>query len=151
MKSSVSELSTHRCTENTTGRRRFSWRFSTKIRMIPLYCHGFCKHTGGQNSTTKRSCSWKIFRHVIPGIRVYRRSWKPCAGFNRQRSLRTHKTMKEAAQKTSGYSGNRAPRVTVVIPHAGGMEILKHCLESLRGTRYRDFQVLVVDNASTDG
>jgi GT2 family glycosyltransferase len=44
----------------------------------------------------------------------------------------------------------RIPKVTVVIPHWNGEEILRRCLLSLKKSRYRDFQILVVDNGSTD-
>jgi GT2 family glycosyltransferase len=46
---------------------------------------------------------------------------------------------------------NRQVKVTIVIPHHGGRDVLRRCLASLRGTAYRPFQVLVVDNASADG
>ncbi len=41
--------------------------------------------------------------------------------------------------------------VTVIIPHCNGREVLRRCLHSLRSTRFRDYRVLVVDNASIDG
>lgn len=43
------------------------------------------------------------------------------------------------------------PKVTVLIPHHNGEEILSRCLTSLRATLYDGFQVIVVDNGSTDG
>ncbi len=42
-------------------------------------------------------------------------------------------------------------RVTVVIPHYNGREILAHCLESLRKTTFEDYEILLVDNGSSDG
>lgn len=51
-----------------------------------------------------------------------------------------------------GFIVNRAiPKVTVVIPHFNGEDILRRCLLSLQKTAYADFYVLVVDNGSTDG
>ena len=44
----------------------------------------------------------------------------------------------------------RIPKVTVVIPHWNGEEILRRCLLSLKKSRYRDFQILIVDNGSSD-
>jgi len=43
------------------------------------------------------------------------------------------------------------PRVTVVIPNWNGERFLKLCLRSLRDQSFRDFEVLLVDNGSTDG
>jgi GT2 family glycosyltransferase len=42
------------------------------------------------------------------------------------------------------------PRVTVVIPNWNGRKLLPVCLESLRQQSFKDFLVIVVDNASTD-
>jgi GT2 family glycosyltransferase len=44
-----------------------------------------------------------------------------------------------------------AARATVVIPTWNGRELLAAALASLREQRFRDFEVLVVDNGSTDG
>ncbi len=41
--------------------------------------------------------------------------------------------------------------VSVVIPNWNGMRYLRSCLESLRKQSYRDFEVIIVDNGSTDG
>ena len=43
-----------------------------------------------------------------------------------------------------------APRVSVIIPNWNGWELLRPCLESLRQQTYRNFEVIVVDNASSD-
>ncbi len=42
-------------------------------------------------------------------------------------------------------------KVTVVIPNYNGKHFLGPCLEALARQTYRDFEVLVIDNASTDG
>lgn len=42
------------------------------------------------------------------------------------------------------------PRVTVVIPNWNGLIHLPECMAALRGQSYRDFEVLVVDNGSSD-
>jgi len=44
----------------------------------------------------------------------------------------------------------RIPKIVVVIPHWNGEEILRRCLLSLQKSRYRNFQILIVDNGSTD-
>ena len=42
------------------------------------------------------------------------------------------------------------PRVSVIIPNWNGAKFLVTCLDSLRRQTYRDFETIVVDNASTD-
>lgn len=44
-----------------------------------------------------------------------------------------------------------APPVSVVIPNRTGMPHLSYSLESLRNTKYRNYQVVLVDDGSTDG
>jgi len=43
------------------------------------------------------------------------------------------------------------PRVSIIIPNWNGARHLPTCLESLRRQTFRDFEVIVVDNGSTDG
>ena len=43
------------------------------------------------------------------------------------------------------------PKVSIIIPHWNGIEILSDCLESLAQTEYTNLEIIVVDNASTDG
>jgi GT2 family glycosyltransferase len=43
------------------------------------------------------------------------------------------------------------PRCSVVIPNVDGRSFLAACLTALRGQSLRDFEVIVVDNGSTDG
>jgi GT2 family glycosyltransferase len=42
-------------------------------------------------------------------------------------------------------------RVSVVIPHWNGKRFLETCLTALRNQQYHDVEVIVADNASTDG
>lgn len=42
------------------------------------------------------------------------------------------------------------PKVTVVIPHWNGIEVLEPCLRSLEATDYNNLEIVVVDNASSD-
>jgi len=42
-------------------------------------------------------------------------------------------------------------RTTVIIPNYNGLHFLKDCLESLKSQTAEDFEVLIVDNGSTDG
>lgn len=41
--------------------------------------------------------------------------------------------------------------VTIIIPNYNGKHFMKPCLDSLEHQTYRNFKILVVDNASTDG
>jgi len=43
------------------------------------------------------------------------------------------------------------PSVSIVIVNFNGKELLKRCLASLLTTNYPNFEIIVVDNASTDG
>ncbi len=43
------------------------------------------------------------------------------------------------------------PEVSVVIPNWNGCHHLRGCLDALQAQTFRDFEILVVDNASTDG
>ncbi|MDP7025637.1 MAG: glycosyltransferase family 2 protein [Candidatus Marinimicrobia bacterium] len=42
-------------------------------------------------------------------------------------------------------------RVSVIIPHWNGIEILSDCLDSLTKSTYPNLEIVVVDNASSDG
>ena len=42
-------------------------------------------------------------------------------------------------------------KVSIIIPHWNGIEILSDCLESRAQTEYTNLEIIVVDNASTDG
>lgn len=46
---------------------------------------------------------------------------------------------------------NEKPRVSVVIPNLNGITILGCCLASLERQVFKDFEVVLVDNGSTDG
>ena len=41
-------------------------------------------------------------------------------------------------------------QVSVIIPNFNGRDYLKDCLASLNQQHFRDFEVILVDNASTD-
>lgn len=42
-------------------------------------------------------------------------------------------------------------KVTVVIPNYNGMKFLKTCLDSLKIQSFKEFEILIIDNASEDG
>ena len=41
--------------------------------------------------------------------------------------------------------------LTIVIPHFNGVDILKDCLESVYKNTFKDFEVILIDNGSSDG
>lgn len=43
------------------------------------------------------------------------------------------------------------PSVSVIIANWNGRHLLPECLDALKGQTLRDFEVIVVDNGSTDG
>jgi GT2 family glycosyltransferase len=43
------------------------------------------------------------------------------------------------------------PRLSVIIPHLQGVQILRDCLQSIFASDFRSFEVILVDNASSDG
>lgn len=45
----------------------------------------------------------------------------------------------------------REPRISVVILNYNGMRFLESCIKSLLNSTYRDFEIVVVDNGSSDG
>ena len=42
------------------------------------------------------------------------------------------------------------PFISIIIPHWNGVEILSECIDSLKNSTYPNFEIIVVDNASTD-
>lgn len=42
-------------------------------------------------------------------------------------------------------------KVTIIIPNYNGKHFMEPCLASLNEQTFRDFKILVVDNASSDG
>ncbi|HID53264.1 MAG TPA: glycosyltransferase family 2 protein [Anaerolineae bacterium] len=43
------------------------------------------------------------------------------------------------------------PVASIIIPHMNGKDLLQDCLDALRRQTFTDFEVLIVDNGSTDG
>jgi len=48
-------------------------------------------------------------------------------------------------------NGEGCPSVSIIVVNFNGKELLKPCLKSLLTTNYPNFEIIVVDNASTDG
>ena len=44
-----------------------------------------------------------------------------------------------------------SPTASIIIPHMNGKDLLRDCLNALRRQTFSDFEVLIVDNGSTDG
>lgn len=42
-------------------------------------------------------------------------------------------------------------KVSVIIPHWNGIDVLSECLDSLGKSTYKNIEIIVVDNASSDG
>ena len=40
--------------------------------------------------------------------------------------------------------------VSIIIPHWNGIDILSECIDSLNNTEYSNFEIIVVDNYSSD-
>lgn len=49
------------------------------------------------------------------------------------------------------HDRRKEPAVSIIIPHWNGLEHLETCLSALRRQTYREFEVILVDNGSTDG
>ncbi len=43
------------------------------------------------------------------------------------------------------------PIISIIIPHWNGIDVLSECLDSLANSKYENKEIVVVDNASTDG
>ncbi len=48
-------------------------------------------------------------------------------------------------------TGPVAPKLSIVIPHLKGVDILRDCLSSIYGSTFTDFEVLLIENGSDDG
>ncbi len=42
-------------------------------------------------------------------------------------------------------------KVSIIIPHWNGIETLSECIQSLIKTRFKSYEIIIVDNASSDG
>ena len=43
------------------------------------------------------------------------------------------------------------PKISIIIPHWNGIKIISECIDSLKSSTYQNFEIIVSDNASTDG
>ena len=43
------------------------------------------------------------------------------------------------------------PIVSIIIPHWNGIDVLSECIESLNKTPLPSFEIIISDNASSDG
>lgn len=69
------------------------------------------------------------------------------------------KYLKDRASVEEGLSPNtrkvvwvleRFPKVSIIIPTKDSFELISRCVESLKITNYPDYEVIIVDNGSTD-
>lgn len=51
----------------------------------------------------------------------------------------------------SGLRADESPKVSLIVVNYNGIKYLRDCIESLLSTDYERFEVILVDNASTDG
>ena len=56
-----------------------------------------------------------------------------------------------AQQAASEHASGPVPAVSVIVVNWNGRAYLEACLQTLRAQMFRDFEVIVVDNGSTDG
>src|SRR5262245_61304268 len=61
-----------------------------------------------------------------------------------------HRRPAMAIEQSPGSPSPLHPTVTVVIPNWNGQRFLPGCFESLRAQRFREFEVVLVDNGSRD-
>jgi len=52
--------------------------------------------------------------------------------------------------RTDRKSNLKIPSVSIIIPHHGGFDILNECLLSLKKSTFKDYEIIIVDNASSD-
>jgi len=52
--------------------------------------------------------------------------------------------------RTNRKSNLNNPSVSIIIPHHGGFDILNECLLSLEKSTFKDYEIIIVDNASND-
>ena len=43
------------------------------------------------------------------------------------------------------------PFISIIIPHWNGIDVLSECLDSIKKSSFSKIEIIVVDNASTDG
>ena len=41
--------------------------------------------------------------------------------------------------------------ISIIIPHWNGIDVLSECIDSLKQSTYQDKEIIIVDNASSDG
>lgn len=80
----------------------------------------------------------------------WRRSLEESGWFSRAERMRHIAAGEESHLGIGRASGMRDSKVTIGIPTYNRSHFLKSCLESVLAQDYDDFQVLVLDNASTD-
>jgi len=56
----------------------------------------------------------------------------------------------DTAERSPAEPSSAAPRLSIIIPHLRGVEILRDCLRSVFASEFRDFEVILIDNASSD-
>ncbi len=108
----------------------------------------------------------KVLYHwrVVPGSTAASGEAKPesfergrravAEAFQRRGLIASVRQPKWAAQAKVGIFApefpHDGPRVAVIIPTRNGQELLENCIESLKQTLYRNYEIVVIDNDSDD-
>jgi glycosyltransferase involved in cell wall biosynthesis len=69
----------------------------------------------------------------------------------RQEKLASNEMLEITSPRTNADQHVASPRLSVVVPVYNGAMHLSRCLDSLRLSNHSDFEVIVVDDCSTDG
>ena len=56
----------------------------------------------------------------------------------------------EMSHRTPGPDGERQPRVSVIVPSYNHARFLRQRIESILGQSFRDFELILLDDCSTD-
>jgi len=89
----------------------------------------------------------------IHGSRAWRfLAWLRCV----KQRLRFHRDCKRSGSRAATPLGLTTPtrraarRVSIIIPFKDGLDLLRGCLASLRASSHRNFEVILVDNGSSE-
>jgi O-antigen biosynthesis protein len=95
----------------------------------------------------------KVARRVRGVVRAVRRRIRERLGQRGKRASPASEAALAAAlrERLAPATVVRGPLVSIVILNRDGREHLERCLREVAGTAYRDVEVIVVDNGSTDG
>lgn len=99
------------------------------------------------------TAAWMLARAARRAVRTVRQRIRERLG---QRGKRASQASEEALvaalrERLAPSEVTSGPLVSIVILNRNGREHLERCLREVAGTAYRDVEIVVVDNGSTDG